>query len=246
MVAVGAVVGEVSTSLALALRRRERPVRIEDCFVEELARLLLPNAQSARVDRRHQRLDVLLREAAAEVARRRRVRDPLRAERVEVALVLPEPLDVFEAAAAGEDVERDVQDVIGLVVGHVRLEDRDAPVNLGHEPHSLRERVHHADASGRDPLGPTRHFVADVDRPHHRPLLRWPVARHQPPHDRTLAILRVLACNLAHSKRLRWLAAERSVATPFYAKPRDVSSTFMPRRENPDRSALVLGLSASC
>ena len=54
----------------------------------------------------------------------------LSSERVEIYLVLPEMLEILQATAAGEHVERDVQDVIGLVVGQVDLEELDAAVDL--------------------------------------------------------------------------------------------------------------------
>src|SRR3954462_201247 len=45
------------------------------------------------------------------------VGDASGAERAEVGLVVAAELDMFEASPAGEEVERDVQDVVGFVVG---------------------------------------------------------------------------------------------------------------------------------
>ncbi len=65
--------------------------------------------------------DIVLGEAAAEVALGGRVGDAAGAGGVEVDLVVAPSLDVFEASPASEEIEGDVQDVVGFVVGVRRL-----------------------------------------------------------------------------------------------------------------------------
>ena len=61
--------------------------------------------------------DVGLVEAAAEVAGGGRVGDAVGPERIEVDLIVAAQFEMFDATAAGEEIEGDVQDVVGFVVG---------------------------------------------------------------------------------------------------------------------------------
>ena len=71
-----------------------------------------------------------LGEAAAEVPGGGRVGDPFGPERIEVDLVLAPPLDVFEASAACEEIEGDVQDVVGFVVRQMAFEQMEIAVDV--------------------------------------------------------------------------------------------------------------------
>ena len=122
VIAPGAVVGDVHALLALGVGGDERAVGVEERLVEEVGGLLAPDPQPGLVDGVHQRLDVGLGEAAAEVAGGGGVGDAVGAEGVEVDLVVAAEFEVLEAAAAGEEVVGDVQDVVDLVVGQVPLE----------------------------------------------------------------------------------------------------------------------------
>ena len=82
------------------------------------------------IDGVHQGEDVGLGEAAAEVAGGGRVGDALGPEGIEVDLVVAAQLEVLEAAAAGEEVEGDVQDVVGFVIGEVALEQVEVAVDV--------------------------------------------------------------------------------------------------------------------
>ena len=123
MIAPGAVVGDVDALLALGVGGDEGAVDVHDRLAEEVGGLLGVDAQPGGVDGLHQVQDVGLAEAAAEVTFGGRVGDALGAEGIEIDLVVAAPLDVLEAAAAGEEVEGDVQDVVGLEIGEVALEE---------------------------------------------------------------------------------------------------------------------------
>ena len=122
----------------------------------------------ALVDGVHQGQDVGLGEAAAEVARGGGVGDALGAEGVEVDLVVAAQLEVLEAAAAGEDVEGDVQDVVGLVIGEVPLEEVEVVVDVGDQAGPLGQQEHGADAAGGEALDALGELVVDVGGGHHR------------------------------------------------------------------------------
>jgi len=81
--------------LALARGRDDRPVDVDPGgLVGERWSLLRPDLAAADVEGSLQRLDERLVEASAEVTGRRRIGDRLHAERVEVHLVVAQPLDV--------------------------------------------------------------------------------------------------------------------------------------------------------
>ena len=85
-------------------------------------RLGAPDPHPRLVDRRLQRLDRRLVKPPAEIARRGRIGNPLRAQRVEIHLVLPPPLDILQTRPATQHVVRDAQHVIRFVIRQVHLQ----------------------------------------------------------------------------------------------------------------------------
>ena len=85
-------------------------------------------------------------EAAAEVSRRRRVGDALRAQRVEIALVVAQEFQVLQAIAAADHVIGDVQHVIALVVRQMNLQ----------KVQVLIDRLDQADPAGQQMNAPER------------------------------------------------------------------------------------------
>ena len=73
-------------------------------------------------------------------------------KRVEVGLVLATVLEVIEARPAGEEVEGDVEDVVRLVVGQVKLQERDRLVDRPAEVQDPGELGEHAEATSGDGL----------------------------------------------------------------------------------------------
>ena len=64
----------------------------------------------------HQGHDIDFTETAAEVAGRGRVGNSFGSQGIEVDLVVASQFEVLDSLAAGEDVEGNVQDVVGFVV----------------------------------------------------------------------------------------------------------------------------------
>ena len=75
------------------------------------------------------------REAAAEVAGRGGIGNAARAEGIEVILVVATQFDVLQAGAVAQGVVGDVENVIGIVVGHVDLQ---AGASVGRWPRPSR------------------------------------------------------------------------------------------------------------
>ena len=123
MVAPPAVVGDVHALLALGVGLGDGAIGVQDRLIEELLRLLSPDPQPRFIDgdsssRGHRPRS----EAAAEVPGGGRVWDSFGSQGIEVDLVVAPQFEVFDPLAAGEDIEGDVQDVVGFVVGEMPLE----------------------------------------------------------------------------------------------------------------------------
>ena len=71
-------------------------------------------------------------------------------------------LEMFEAAAAGEEVEGDVEDVVGLEIGEVALQEVEGVVDGGDQPGAPGDQQQGADAAGGEALDALPQFVVDV------------------------------------------------------------------------------------
>src|SRR5262249_53748146 len=83
-------------------------------------------------------------------------------EGVEINLVVAEPLEVFEPATAGADVEGEVQDMVGFVVGEMDLQELDVVVDGGDQAGPLGQQEHGPDAARGQTLDTLAEFVVDV------------------------------------------------------------------------------------
>src|SRR5262249_19036987 len=137
-------------------------VDVEDGLLEERGGLLRPDPQSRAIEGVHEVQDVALGEAAAEVPRRGGVGGAEGAQGIEVDLVVAPQFEVFDARATGQEIEGDVQDVVGFVVGQVSLEDVEAGVDVTDQSSALRHQEHGADAASGEALDAVGQFVVDV------------------------------------------------------------------------------------
>ena len=178
-------------------------------------------------------------EAAAEVAGGGRVGDALGPQRIEVDLVVAAQFEVFDAAAAGEEIEGDVQDMVGFVVGQMALEQVKVAVDILDEFDPLSQQEEGADAAGTEPADAIGMFVVDVGRGHHgsRPLGagRRVESFLDPPspllEESLLACRRVFSESSTHSKApLSW-NGEDVFLPPLFQKHAGFSSYFSKNRE---------------
>ena len=134
-------------------------------MLEEVGGLLLPGPQAGLVEGVHQPAHVGLGEAAAEVAGGGGVGEAFGPEGVEIDLVVAADLQVLDAAAAGQEVVGEIQDVVALVIGQVPLEQVEPLVDVMDEPELAGQQVDSTDAARCDRPGPLGDLVADVDFP---------------------------------------------------------------------------------
>ena len=173
MVTPDAVVGDVDALLALGVGADESAVDVEDGLVEERRGLLGPDPQSRLIDGVHQGDDVGLGEAAAEVSFRGGVGEALGTQGIEINLIVASQFDVFDSLSAGQDVEGDVQDMVGFVIGQMSLQDVEVVVDVADQADPPRQQVHGADSAGGEALDAIGEFVVDVAGGHHRLIAFW-------------------------------------------------------------------------
>ena len=127
----------------------------------------------------HQDDDIGLGEPAAEVPGRGRVGNSLGSQGVEIDLVIAPQFEVLDSLAASEDIEGDIQDVVGFVVRKVPLEQMKVAVDLLDELEFLGHQKNGADAAGAESPNAVGVFVVDIGRGHHgyRPLGSWGIVQ---------------------------------------------------------------------
>ena len=118
--------------------------------------------QPGGIDGLHQVDDVGFVEPPAEVPFGGGVGDAHGAEGIEIDLVVAAQLDVLEMSAAGEDVEGDVQDMVGFVIGEMALEEMELGVDGGDQAGAPCQQEHGADAAGGEAVDALAEFVVDV------------------------------------------------------------------------------------
>src|SRR6185369_7233116 len=130
--------------------------------IEECRWLPSPDAFADVVERIDQRVDVGGAEAAAEIARRGGIGNALGADGVEEDLVLTAQFDVLDTGAAAQRVVREVENVIGLVIRQVNLEQAEPFVDGAGEADAMAQEVQRPDAAVSDAAATLGKFVMDV------------------------------------------------------------------------------------
>src|SRR3954453_8151979 len=90
---------------------------------------------------------------AQEVTSGGRVGDALRPQDVEVGFVVAQQLQVVDGSAPGQQVEREVEDVVGFKVRDVSLEEMEPGVEGVGQPQALPQQVQNPQASAVEAFG---------------------------------------------------------------------------------------------
>ena len=198
-----ALVVDVHALFALARGLDHRAVAVQHSLLKEALRLLTPNLHAGLVEHLLQAADVRGGEAAAEVARRGGVGNAPGAQRVEVAFVVAQEFQVFQARAARQEIVGDVQHMVRFVVGQMDLQHLQAVVDRLVEPQLPHQQVHGTHAAGSNRSRALGDLVVDVGGRHHRPRTPPIVLFVQPPGDPGLALFDLFSYLGVHSKILR-------------------------------------------
>jgi len=175
---------------------------VQDGLVEEVLGLLGPDADPDLVDAVLQLAEGGLVEAAAEVAGRGRVGDPLGAQGVEEDLVGAAELEVLQAGAVAQGVVPQGEDVVGLVVGEVELEEVQAAVDGVDEADLAGEGVEGADTAAAEAAGAVSDLVVDGAGGEHRTAAVRDVGFVEAAGAAALAVGQLLSYLSFHSKSL--------------------------------------------
>ena len=124
--------------------------------------MLGPDALAGAVDGIHEIQHITPEEPATEVARGGGIGDSLGIQGVEISLVISEPLQMLELGAAGQDVQGDVQDMVGLVVGAMAFEQMQVMIDVSNQSGPACQQEHGTDAAWAQSLDPITQFVVDV------------------------------------------------------------------------------------
>ena len=162
MISPGAIVRDVHPLLAARAGGDECAVDVEEGFVEEVRRLLLPDLEPGLIEDILEGLDVVSSEAAAEVARGGGVGDAVGAQGVQEDDVVAPQFDIVEAGPVAQRVVGEVQDMVGLMVGEVELEQMESLIDGRIEAELADQELNGADAAAGDGSNFNRGFVLDV------------------------------------------------------------------------------------
>ena len=147
--------------------------------------------------------DVRRREAAAEVARGRRIGNAAGPDGIKEVDVVATHFDIFEVAAVAQRVVSDVENVIGLVIGEMDLEKLQSLINSVDESKLTGEGVHGADAAVDDATSTIRDLIVDVVGGKHRLVTTSELALVEAALDAALAVGQITVYSRVHSKPLR-------------------------------------------
>jgi hypothetical protein len=91
----------------------------------------------------------------------------LGSQRIEVDLIVAPPFEVLDPPAAGEEIEGDVEHMVGFVVGEMLLEQMEGAVDLPVELDLPGQEKDGADAASTESAGATGLFIVDIGGGHH-------------------------------------------------------------------------------
>lgn len=126
--------------LLLAAGFHHRPVGFNDRLIDEGFRLLTPDDKTRFMESFLQRENIELRKPSAEVSRSRGIRNALSPQRIEIRFVVASQFQMLQTRTARQQIERNVEHMIGFTVRQVKPEDRTLPVDASRDiqlPHKL-------------------------------------------------------------------------------------------------------------
>ena len=215
---------------------------------KEGGRLPLPDLHTLLVDDAREGVDVGGGEAAQEVAGGGRVGNALGAEGVEVGFVVAEQFEVLQALAAGQEVVGDVEDVVGLEVRQVTLQQVQVAVDGIGQAQLPDQQVEGAEAAGAQTAGLVADLIVDVVVAEQAAALLLPLLLAEPPPDAALAIAQAPAYLVLHQEYLpAWSDCCRCPQTISPHMPRNSSLFSPPGRLGAGRTRLSgTGISRRC
>ena len=224
---------DVDSLFAFAGGFYHRSVGFDNGFLEERLGLLSPDFLSCFVEDIHQLVDRGPVEASTEVTGGSWIGNALRTEGIEVVFIVASQFQMFQARAAGQQVVRDIEDMVGLCVRQIKLQQLQSLIESVVESDSFYQLLHQADAAGCNGLCLVRDFIMNVARRDDGTLLS-PSRPVQSPLHSSLACPQLTSYLGIHSKTLRVCKFGFDWLRPIRTKHRWFSS-FLTHQHNSKR-----------
>ena len=164
MVTPLAFVVDVHAFLAFSRGFDRRAIAVNDGFLEETVGLLLPDFHTDRVKHFHQLPNGRKVKPSTKVTCSCGVGNAFRTQRIQIRFVIPAKLEMVEACSARTNVVRHVEDMVGLRVRQIELQQRNVSIDGLVQFERLDHVVNQADASACDCLMPIRDLIVNVRR----------------------------------------------------------------------------------
>jgi hypothetical protein len=167
-------------------------------------------------------------ETATEISRRGGVGNSRGTQSVQIRFVLSPQFQVLQAPPIAQRVIGDVQDVVGLMVRQVELEQVQPLINRRRQTERPRQLMHKRDAAVSRADGSLRHLILDIGGPEHGlPKIIREVEFVQALQDSPLASTTATRHNSVHSKSLRECGGSFSLTRMKHRKtPKDFEFLF--------------------
>jgi hypothetical protein len=107
---------------------------------------------------------------------------------------------VLKLSAPGYDIESEVQDMIGLVVGKMAFEEVEALIDVADQSGLAGDQEHSPDPAGGESLNPISQLVLNVVGGDHGTLLLWPGTIIDAAENSSLALPQFVEDINVHSK----------------------------------------------
>ena len=86
---------------------------------------------------------------------------------VEIDLIVASQFEMFDPRAPSRDVEGDVENVVGFVIGEVTFEEMEVAVDVADQAGLASDQEHGAEAAGTEAVDAAGQFIMDVGGGHH-------------------------------------------------------------------------------
>ena len=147
MITPGAFVADVHAFFALAVGAHQGAVGVEASLLAEILGLLLPEFHPSVIEDVLQTIDLFGAETSAIIAGGSGIGSALGAESVEKRGVVAAQLHVLETSAVTQGVDGEVEDMIGIVIREVYLQDVQTSIDGVNQADVLGEFVESGDAA---------------------------------------------------------------------------------------------------
>ena len=140
--------------------------------IEEAFFSLFPDSPACVVDALHHHPQLLPGETSTEVTSGCGIGDASRSDGIEIGFIIAAMLDVIDTGSPGEQVQRDVEDMVRFVVGTMHLEDVGGTIDRTAKSDGIDQLHNGSDAATGDGLLSLSKFKLGARWPNHRRLPR--------------------------------------------------------------------------